>query len=109
MDLMQERKDFNFPPYSRIISLTVRDIFEDRAQRMTSKLAAQLKEVLPGTIGPYTPTPDKIADQYLRCIRVSLPKDRNLASDKRRLRDIVNEFEKDSRYQGHISIDVDPS
>ena len=108
MDLLQERKDFGFPPYSRIIALTIKDMFEDRAQRMAFRLAAELRKAMPGITGPYPPTPDKIADQFLRCIRISLPKDRNLVSHKNALKEIVASFEKENKYQGHITIDIDP-
>ena len=109
IDLMQERKDFSFPPYSRIIALTVRDRYEDRAQRMSFRLAEELRKVLPGITGPYAPLPDKVADQYIRCIRISLAKDRNLSVHKESLTKTINTFEKKNKYTGHISIDVDPT
>ena len=109
IDLMQERKDFSFPPYMRIIALTVRDRYEDRAQRMSLRLAEELRKVLPGITGPYSPLPDKVADQYIRCIRISLAKDRNLSVHKESLTKTINTFEKENKYTGHISIDVDPT
>ena len=120
-EMMQERRDFNFPPFSRIIEITIKDNFEDRAQRMASRLAGQISrhfgassgrrtalESGPVT-GPYTPVIDKIAQQHIRTIRVSLRKDRNLKGHKAALRKIVNEFEKSEKYIGHISLDVDPA
>ena len=120
-EMMQERRDFNFPPFSRIIEITIKDNFEDRAQRMASRLAGQISrhfgasagrrtalESSPVT-GPYTPVIDKIAQQHIRTIRVSLRKDRNLKGHKAALRKIVNEFEKSEKYIGHISLDVDPA
>ena len=59
--------------------------------------------------GPYAPIVDKIADQYIRSIRVSLKKDRDLLKHKAAIRDIVTAFEKTEKYAGHISIDVDPA
>ena len=109
MDLMQERKDFSFPPYSRIIALTVRDRYEDRAQRMSFRLSDELRKALPGTTGPYAPLPDKIADQHIRCIRINLAKDRKLAAHKEILLKIINRFEREHKYSGHITIDVDPT
>ena len=78
MELMDERRDFGFPPFSRIVTLTIRDQFEDRAQRMSSGLAKVLCAAMPGVTCPYTPNPDKKADNYIRHIRISLKKDRNL-------------------------------
>lgn len=108
--LMIERKDFNFPPYSRIIEITVRDNYEDRAERMASGLAEMLKESIGHQVtGPYTPVVDRIADCHLRKIRISLKKDRFLKTAKMRLKESVKSFEKKSGYDGHITLDVDPS
>ena len=108
-DLLAERKDFRFPPYSRIISITIRDIYDDRATRMASALAAALRESGLDVTGPYPPIPDRIADQHIRCMRISFAKDRSLAERKTALKQAVARFEKERNYSGHIIIDVDPS
>ena len=59
--------------------------------------------------GPYAPVVDKIADQHIRTIRLSLKKDRQLAANKESVRTIIREFEKNQKYDGHITINVDPS
>lgn len=108
--LMQERKDFMFPPFARIIELTVRDIYEDRAERMSCRLAERLmrQEMLQVT-GPYSPVVDKVADTYIRTIRICLRKDRNLRSAKAGIKALVRNFEKECRYNEHIVINADPS
>jgi primosomal protein N' (replication factor Y) len=105
--LLSERKDFDFPPYTRIIELTVKDTFEDRADRMSRKLSHALDGFT--ITGPYSPAVDKIADRHIRKIRISLKKDRSLALNKARLDEAVIRFEKSEKYEGHISIDVDPA
>ncbi len=115
--LMQERKEFNFPPYSRIVEITIKDIYEDRAERMSRKLGAELRRrfdtgggILGSPVtGPYAPAVDKVADHYIRTVRISLRKDRSLSSGKAAIRDIVRNFEKLQKYDGHIIINVDPS
>jgi primosomal protein N' (replication factor Y) len=119
-DMLQERHEFNFPPFCRIIEITFRDRYNDRAQRMASKLAGLLHQHFNGAgthrtaleagpvTGPYAPVVDRIADQYIRVIRVSLRKDRNLAKHKKAIRDIVAVFEKAEKYSGNISLNVDP-
>ena len=109
-DLLQERKDFGFPPFTRIVEISIRDIYEDRAHRMAGRLAMALKEEFNETIsGPYSPTVDKIADTYIRSIRICLRKGRQLTNEKSRLKTIINDFEKKEKYDGHISVNVDPS
>ena len=116
-NLLMERKDFNFPPYTRIVEITVRDRFEDRAERMSSRLASQIRAARPSAdgllndtvTGPYAPAVDRIADMHIRTIRVSLKKNRQLSYEKAALKDIVSHFEKSEKYDGHIIINVDPS
>ena len=117
ISLLNERKDFNFPPYTRIIEISVRDIFEDRAERMSRALANIIRADSPipdgllndRVTGPYAPAIDKIADQHIRNIRISLKKSRQLSSEKAALKAIINRFEKTMKYDGHIIINVDPS
>ena len=107
MDLLQERHDFGFPPYSRIIELTIKDTYEDRAERMAKELCRQFKNL--NITAPYTPAVSKVADQHIRMLRISLPKDRNLKSNKDSIKRIVATFEKEKKYDSHITINVDPA
>ena len=108
--LLLERETFNFPPYSRIIEIDIRDRYADRAERMAGRLADALTKRFGMTLsGPYTPAVDKIADEYIRAMRISLKKDRNLVSGKKDIMDIVQKFEKANKYSGHITLNVDPS
>lgn len=107
--LLEERKIFDFPPYTRIVEITFRDIYEDRAERMAGRLASILHAQHPGVTGPYAPAVDKVADRYIRTIRISLPKDSRLKSGKAALMQTIRTFEKDNRYDGHITVNVDPA
>ena len=108
-ELLNERKEFLFPPYSRIISLTIKDRYEDRLAVIASALAELFCRAGVQITGPYAPVPDKIADQHIRCIRLSLPKDRHLTERKAAIRQVISSFEKERKYTGRIIIDVDPA
>ena len=105
--LLMERKDFGFPPFSRIIEITIKDIFEDRAERMAGWLAERLSKF--AMTGPYTPVVDKIADQHIRKIRICLTKDKTLVEKKKQIKEMISRFETSYKYDGHIVIDVDPA
>ncbi len=118
LDLLNERKEFNFPPYSRIVEITVKDIYEDRAERMAGKLGDEFRRgfepqgcgILNSPVtDPYAPAVDRIADNFIRTIRISLKKDRSLVPSKAAIKSIVSNFERQNRYDGHIIINVDPS
>ena len=105
--LLMERKDFGFPPFSRIIEITIKDNYEDRAERMASWLSERLSKF--AITGPYLPVVDRIADQHLRKIRICLAKDKTLTEKKHLIKGIISKFETKYKYDGHISIDVDPA
>lgn len=115
--LLAERKDFSFPPYTRIVEITLKDRDEGRVERMAFSLAERLRAARPVSegllndpvTGPYTPAVDRIADMHIRAMRISLKKNRQLSSEKAALKDIVCRFEKSEKYEGHITINVDPS
>ena len=113
-ELMNERKDFNFPPFTRIIGINIKDKYEERAERMAWSLAATLKGVRTQNgkaldiTGPYSPTIDKIADNHIRHIRINLQKDRQLGNLKKLIYKLIEDFCRKKKYSGHISIDVDP-
>lgn len=121
--LLQERIDFRFPPFCRIINIMIKDIYEDRAERMSASLCSELRKwqqeimsnggrhtvQMPEITGPYSPAVSKVADSHIRIIRISLAKDRNLKPNKKALGHIVKSFEKTNNYSAHLTIDVDPA
>ena len=107
-NLMMERKDFGFPPFTRIIEATIKDSNEKRASAMAFALAGTLRGDFNIT-GPYSPAVDKISDQHIRIVRISLKKDRNLGMHKQNLMQAIRIFEKERKYDGHITINVDPA
>lgn len=111
LQLLEERKDFNFPPYSRIIEISIRDKNEKRAYAISIRLAEVLgSRFSPECItGPYQPMVDRIEDEYIRKIRISLKKDRQLGINKAVLTKTIAELEKSYRYTGHITLNVDPA
>ena len=108
LNLLQERKDFGFPPYTRIIEIAVRDNNEKRADLMVSVLSDRLRNSFDIT-GPYSPAVDKVADMHIRLIRISLKKDKRLSLHKEHLMQEIRSFEKERKYEGHMTINVDPA
>ena len=115
--LLAERKEFAFPPYSRIIEIQTKDTSEGRAIAMSNALVSKIKGSLSGIYpdidniltGPYTPMPDKINDNHIRMTRLCLRKDKNLAKGKAALLKTVESFERSERYTGHFTLNVDPA
>lgn len=115
-ELMEERAAFGYPPYMRIVTLSVADRFEDRCRRDAQDLAAalgnRLGDVLASKgmslVGPFAPGQGKEAGAYLQEIRISLRRDKSIRSVKERLLSAVRDFEKESKGRVKVAIDVDP-
>ena len=110
-NFLSERKLFGYPPYSRVINAVLRDRNQGRIGLMGRALAdsfvsAGLKGVK--VIGPYSPPVDRVNGEYIRIIRLLLPKDIRLKSNKATISKVVETLEKERKYTGHISLDVDP-
>lgn len=116
--LLSERKEFGYPPFTRLVNINIRDTDETRLERMAAGLAARLKGIFTESSmtdvsyepvsAPFRPPVDKVADHYIRTVRVTLKKDRLLHRYKKSVAATVASFEKDNRYPNHITIDVDP-
>lgn len=121
-NMLNERFQFGYPPFSRIVKIIVKDTDEERLDRMSLALAGALRSrfgvPVAGFVhgsnagitvtGPFAPPVDKQSDSFIRDIRVSLRKDKSLASNKSALASTVSSFEAQYSYAGHVALDVDP-
>ena len=121
-NMLSERFQFGYPPFSRIVKIIVKDTDEGRLDRMSFALAGALRSrfgvPVAGFVqgsnagitvtGPFAPPVDKQSDSFIRDIRVSLRKDKSLASNKSALASTVSSFEAQYSYAGHVALDVDP-
>ena len=91
---LQEREGYNYPPFSRIIEITVKDTSQLLAHQAAERLTATLKSFL-GTqrvMGPEKALVERVRNKYLFVIWLKLEKDRmNIQATKRYLqKEIVN-------------------
>ena len=113
-DLLAERKLFGYPPYTRLIHITLKDGNEKRLDFLSKELRNALlaafseSDTPPAVIGPYAPAVDRIAGESIRQIRVMFARNKALTTLKRTLAQTVSAFGKDRKYAEHLTIDVDP-
>ena len=114
-DLLAERRLFGYPPYTRLVHILLKDGNEKRLEFLSKELVKSLLaafadvETPPAVVGPYAPVTDRIADESIRQIRVSFPRNKALTALKRILARAVADFGKERKYLAHITVDVDPS
>ena len=104
--LLEERKAFRLPPYSRMVDILVRDSNAGRLAKLSGLLASALAGFSPE--GPSAPFRGREADPEARTLRILLPRGRNLQASKKEIAAIIGDFEKSYKYTGHIALDVDP-
>ncbi len=78
-DELEKRKQFFYPPFSRIINLSfkhkIREVVENAAHQFANALKNKYGNYL---VGPAEPVVGRIRNQYLMELLLKLPKDRNL-------------------------------
>ncbi len=87
-DEIEKRKEYFYPPFSRIVLLTLKHKDRETVINAVNKLAALLRQDLePYIVGPVAPVIGRIKNQYLMEIMIKLPKEKN-KGDK--YRDVIN-------------------
>ncbi len=108
--LLAERKAFSYPPFVRLISVTVKDRYEGRVWNVCRLIEESARAIgIQDIAGPTAPAVDMVAGEHIRQFWIKLPRDRNLATAKQALFARINQIDKDFKGQTTIVIDVDPS
>lgn len=120
--MLPERRQFCYPPYFRLVNIILKDSYHARLEQKSLALAAQIRKSF-GTaqsflaspdgaavqvVGPFAPVVDKVADEYIKIIRIHVRRDKSLSDNKKRLAWVIDDFQKKASWEGHVAIDVDP-
>ena len=71
----------------------MKDSNEARLEVLSRALMKEISETIPGAVGPYSPQIDKISDNFLKTIRLNLPRNKKTPAIKARLYGIIRKFE----------------
>jgi len=109
---IQERRKFNFPPFMRVIKVTVKHVDEKLNEQAAAILAQEFTGRLPKNqvLGPEVPYIFKIRNYYLSEIHIKLDREHtSLKTAKLLIADAINQikFNKDFR-NIRVVVDVDP-
>ena len=109
-NLLAERKAFNYPPYVRIIALTVKDRYEGRVWNVCRLIKEAAEAVgIRDIAGPTAPAVDVVGGEHIAQFWVKLPRNRSMAATKKALYNRVEQIDSDFKGHASIVIDVDPS
>ena len=107
---LQERKQFNYPPFSRLIKLTLKHKDIKATIEASNKIADYLQTKYSGwVIGPNAPIIQKINNYYLRDILIKIPRNyKELNSVKNNIQQAINGlYQFQSFKQIRVVVDVD--
>lgn len=106
---LYERKIYFYPPFYRLIRLTLKHRDFENLNNGSLWLYQVLKQNLNMPIlGPEEPAIGKIRNEYIRTIMIKLPDEISLQSTKKTIQKILNSFDLVSQYRSiKVSVNVD--
>jgi primosomal protein N' (replication factor Y) len=109
--LMQERREFHYPPFTRLIAIYLKHRDDGIVNSAAIELGSRLRTVFGDSVlGPDRPNIARIKNLYIRKILLKLPLNLSINASRQAIRNAVSEMKKDKRYTGiNIYYDIDPS
>ncbi|NUY82248.1 primosomal protein N' [Flavobacterium sp. MAH-1] len=106
---LYERKIYKYPPYFKLIRLTLKhrdfDKLKQGAQWLYSVLSQNLEMPV---LGPEEPPVSRIRNEYIRTIMVKIPQDKPLQGTKKTVRKILDSFESVAQFRAiKVVVNVD--
>ena len=106
----EERKQFNYPPYCRLIQITLRHRDAKTANKAVSHLAVNMRKVFGNRVlGPNEPPVARIQNMYLRNILLKIESNAPQERAKELLSQLVGQMLSSSDFKSvRVNLDVDP-
>ena len=110
LEEIDKRKQFAYPPFSRIIQLSfkhkIREVVERGAQVFTDGLKPRYGAYI---VGPAEPTVNRVRNQYLMELLIKLPRDtKTIAQCKKEILEQVARLHQDKSFKSVVIVpDVD--
>jgi primosomal protein N' (replication factor Y) len=108
---IDERAAFRYPPFVRLIEITLKHRSVEKVSQAAQWLANELRQKLGAScvLGPDNPAVPRIQNRHLKHILLKPANNRSLASTKEMMRDCINQLQKSADFKSVIvSVDVDP-
>lgn len=106
---LEERWQYHYPPFYRIIKITLRHKDFNRVEEGAIWLGKSLISIFKHDIlGPSTPGVSKIRNYYIRTLIVKIPQKQSLAVSKNQIQRVKNAFQSINQFRSiRFNIDVD--
>ncbi len=105
-----ERKNYHYPPFYKLIAITLKHenlhALDGAAEHLAELLKIVFKERV---IGPEYPIVQKIRNKYLKNVKIKIEKDAPDLKVKQKIKDIIDKFYTSADHKKiRVVIDVDP-
>ncbi len=109
-DQLNERHTFNYPPYTRIIKITLKNKNLNNLKSSAKWISKSLKSYFKNKVhGPEFPLIPRLQNHYINNFQVKIPVDVNLRESKLVIEKISNSFDSIPQFRStKFLIDVDP-
>ena len=106
---LYERQIYKYPPYFKIIKLTLKQRDFDKLKEGSIWLFQVLQQQFDfPVLGPEEPPVGRIRNEYIRTILIKIPQKKSLSSTKKTIQKILNSFEAVSQYRSiKVAVNVD--
>ena len=107
---INERRVFKYPPFYKLIRITVKYKESEVVDKASSILATNLRSVFGNRVlGPEYPSVSRIRNQYLKNIQIRFQKDEQISLAKKQINTIIDALKNEKEFsQVRFIADVDP-
>lgn len=107
---VEERQTFNYPPFCRMVKISIRHKDRSQLNYFSDLLGRDLKEIFgKRVLGPEAPVISQIQQWYIKNILLKIERDKPPVKAKELITDSIARLEKEKGASGlKITIDVDP-
>ena len=108
---MPIRRQFNYPPYSRLVMIRLKDVDSQKLNKAADELAKIFRQVFKeNLLGPEYPVVSRVMNQYIKQMLIKINKDLNSAKVKEFINKTIEDFKHNNDFKSvKIQIDVDPN
>ena len=107
---LAEREQYKYPPYYRLISLSVRHAERDIVNNASRQMVYELRKMFGNRVlGPEMPIIGRIQNKHIKNILIKLEKGQQISAEKKAILQIINTTKSQAGLSGlQVIIDVDP-
>jgi primosomal protein N' (replication factor Y) (superfamily II helicase) len=106
----EERKAFNYPPFCRMVKISIKHKDRTQLNLFSDILGRDLKEIFgKRVLGPESPVISQVQSWYIKTILIKIEREKPSAKAKQLIIEVIDRLEKEKGASAlKIAVDVDP-